>query len=173
MPSLGIGPAKRFMGYAHWHLVSLLLTWDASDPAKRYYPLVSYRCVYFSFDCISRLLTKLLRGEAVDLLCRRIGGTIIDDPLQRDEENPFHATPLGLRPVHLARPAPCFETVQSCYLNRAVIGTRHRDIAGCSAMIKYRLHSSRVRQSACWQSSRTSQTKISVLGALGVTACFV
>ena len=58
--------------------------------AERLNALGADRRTYLSLDGLCRLVTKLFRGKMLNLLGGRLGRTSKNNPLQRNEKNPFH-----------------------------------------------------------------------------------
>ena len=69
---------------------SLVSSFDANNPSKRLGTLICDRCINLIANGHRGLVAKLRGWKSVDLLRGRLCGTAKDDPLQRDNENPFH-----------------------------------------------------------------------------------
>ncbi|HYS88197.1 MAG TPA: hypothetical protein VEN78_24835, partial [Bradyrhizobium sp.] len=78
----------------HRSLVSCL---DADNLAERLSALACDRCVDLSLDRLGGLVTEFFRGKMLNLLRDGLGRTSKNNPLQRNEKNPFHAVSPALR----------------------------------------------------------------------------
>src|ERR1700733_13166724 len=73
------------------YLALVVLAQYANNSSERLNTLcAAERRVDFIFNSVRGLVAKLLRGERLDHLRRGLGRTSKNDPLQRDEQNPFH-----------------------------------------------------------------------------------
>jgi hypothetical protein len=70
---------------------SLVFPREANNPPQRLNALAGNRCIYLNPDRLGSLVTKLFGGKRFNLLCRGLGGTSKNNPLQRNEKDPFHA----------------------------------------------------------------------------------
>jgi hypothetical protein len=69
---------------------SLVSSFDANNSAKRLGTLICNGRINLIANGLCGLIAKLCGWKPVDLLRGRLCGTAKDDPLQRDNENPFH-----------------------------------------------------------------------------------
>jgi hypothetical protein len=69
---------------------SLVSSFDANNSAKRLGTLICNGGINLISNGHCGLIAKLRGWKSVDLLRGRLCGTAKDDPLQRDNENPFH-----------------------------------------------------------------------------------
>jgi hypothetical protein len=69
---------------------SLVSSFDANNSAKRLGTLICNGRINLVANGLCGLVAKLCGWKPVDLLRGRLCGTAKDDPLQRDNENPFH-----------------------------------------------------------------------------------
>ena len=76
---------------------SLVFCLDANDSAERLSALACDRCVDLGLDRLGGLVAEFFRGKMLNLLRGGLGRTSKNNPLQRNEKNPFHTVSPALR----------------------------------------------------------------------------
>jgi hypothetical protein len=85
---------------------SLAFCLDANDSGERLNALGSDRRIYLGLDGLGSLVAKLFRGKGLNLLRGGLGRTSKNNPLQRNEKNPFHEiSPALHHPITACRPS--------------------------------------------------------------------
>jgi hypothetical protein len=91
--------------YARADRQSLVLSREANNPPQRLNALAGNWGIDLGPDCFGGLVAKLFGGKRLNLLGGGWGRTSKNNPLQRNEKNPFHAESPALAHHTMAVPS--------------------------------------------------------------------